>query len=244
MEKKEKLKKLRGWFPQEPKLAGKATATTEAPVKKENKAQLQKASPYWSAAFFVFWGALNLLSGKGLTLALAIFSLYIGIGIIVTIFLKNRWQVARRVTVGVLLIAFGIWAGVFIDFPLTLLSPLSGTGVAIVPILAAVAVLFAFTSIMIADVRKGDGKYSLKRMLQPYVVVVAIVLLTYVVIVSDLQFVYAIPIAIIVSGVLLLAGLNRFAVVETTLAILLFSIIVLGSAFAGVYTVNLIALAH
>jgi hypothetical protein len=77
-----------------------------------------------------------------------------------------------------------------------------------------------------------------KKRLLPYGIAVALLFLTYIAIVSGIQFAYAIPLTFIVSGILVLKGLRRFTVTIPALAVLLISMLFFGVAVAGMYTVT------
>ena len=81
-------------------------------------------------------------------------------------------------------------------------------------------------------------KYLSKRYLLPYGVVGIFAFLTYIAIISGIQIEYAVPATFIIAGFLLLKGLRRFAVTIPTLIVLLLSMLILGAAVAGMYTVT------
>jgi hypothetical protein len=79
------------------------------------------------------------------------------------------------------------------------------------------------------------------RRILPYGATAATIFLTYIAYNSGIQFAYAIPITFIVSGILVIKGLKRFAVTLPAFTVLLVSMLLLGTAFAGITTVNYIA---
>jgi hypothetical protein len=80
-----------------------------------------------------------------------------------------------------------------------------------------------------------------KRCLLPYGAVAVFIFLAYMAVISSIQFAYAIPITFIISGILVLKGLRRFAITIPALAVCLISMLLLGSAVAGVYTVTYVS---
>jgi hypothetical protein len=76
------------------------------------------------------------------------------------------------------------------------------------------------------------------RRLLPYGVAAGIFYLGTIVSTSGVQFSYALPIAFIVSGIIVIGGLYRFAVTPVAFVVLLVSMLFFGTAFAGLTTVT------
>ncbi len=97
-----------------------------------------------------------------------------------------------------------------------------------------------FALIGVALSREGVSfrQFLSKRYLLPYGVAATFIFLSYLVIISGLELDYAIPATFIVMGILVLAGLRRFAVNATTLSVLLICILIFGNALSGIYTVT------
>ena len=79
-------------------------------------------------------------------------------------------------------------------------------------------------------------KLTNKRLLQ-YAIAAILILSTFLVWSASIQFVFAIPITFLVSGILVLKGLKRLAITLPVFAVLLISLLLLGTAFAGPSTV-------
>ena len=113
---------------------------------------------------------------------------------------------------------FGFWIGVV------------GIVLAIVFIVTRI---LATRKIPLAFVAKNLNK----RHLLPYGAAAILFFSTYLVLNAGIQFAFAIPITLIGSGILVLKGLKRFAVTLPAFTVLLISMLLLGTAFAGVTTV-------
>ena len=153
------------------------------------------------------------------------------------------------VLVGFLLIILGVLGFVFNDLALATVQNIA----LFVPLVSFVGYLFAFWIVVGAVVivvilvrshviSKAFVQRNLtKRRLLPYGVSAIIIFSAYLASNSDVQFAYAIPITFLVSGIMVVKGLKRFAVTLPAFAVLLVSILVLGCSVAGVYAVTYIS---
>jgi hypothetical protein len=121
--------------------------------------------------------------------------------------------------------------------PLLLIGYFFGFWIGVVGIV--LVIIFVVTRILVA--RKIDkasvAKKLNKRRLLPYGAAAILIFSTYLVSYTGIQFAFVIPITFIFSGILVLKGLKRFAVTLPAFAVLLISVLLLGTAFAGVNTV-------
>jgi hypothetical protein len=220
----------------------------------------QKASPkskkvnkdriIYAIIFAILYGLLALLNFSARQYSIA--TVYIGtaITLVLIVYFLNRYnvQIRPRIGIGILLIALGTifffivdTADFFFGFAGMFTAGISETS-AIVAILVALflcsaAVLVALT---MEISRQGMKLRQLltKRILLPYAVAAMIILSAYIVVITGLQFDFAIPVTFIVMGILVLAGLRRFAVTTTTTIVLLSCILILGVLASGTFTVT------
>ncbi len=231
--------RIRGWLPKEPVLPRKQN---QIPQNNENVKQPRyKSSRFLRGIifgiFFTLMGLLYLFL-KRYEFASLLFASAI-IAIIISYF---DWSIRPRIATGVLLIGLGVTVFFYNDLAALLFGSLSVfawllihlTSILWFPTLLATA--FVAYAIWI---RRSLLRNSLsKKRLLPYGIAVALLFLTYIAIVSGIQFAYAIPLTFIVSGILVLKGLRRFTVTIPALAVLLISMLFFGVAVAGMYTVT------
>lgn len=248
MKLKERLEsRIRGWLPKEPALPRKYASGSpdeqkpKQPNKQSRSLRLIRLS---LGLFFVLIGIGNFVA-KQYELA----SLWFAGAIGVTIIAYFGWSVKPRTALGALLIALG--GAMFFYNDLAVIAFSSATVftwllIDIASVLAFWVVIGLVTGVAYAvwAFRKRSvflrNSLSKKRLL-PYGVAALFIFLTYIAVVSGIQFAYAIPITFIISGALMLKWLRRFAVTIPALAVLLISMLVFGSAVAGKYTVTYVS---
>jgi len=240
-------KRIRGWLPKEPALQRKYASNSPSeqkpkqPNKQSRSLRLLRLS---LGLFFVLIGIVNFVA-KQYELA----SLWFAGAIAVIIIAYFGWSVRPRTAVGALLITLG--GAMFFYNDLAVIAFSSATVftlllIDIANVLAfwiVIGLLIGIAYAVWAFRKRSDflrNNLSKKRLL-PYGVAALFVFLTYIAIVSGIQFAYAIPVTFIISGALMLKGLRRFAVTIPALAVLLISVLVFGSAVAGTYTVTYVS---
>ena len=144
-------------------------------------------------------------------------------------------------TVGFLLILLGIFGFIFNDFAfatvqnIAILLPVAGfIGYFFFFWIGVGAIIVAVIFVANHTLTGARLKRNLtKRRLLPYGVAAILFAVAYLYSNSTMQFGYAIPIAFVVSGVLAIWGLKKFAVTLPAFAVLLISMLVLGCVMAG-----------
>ena len=157
------------------------------------------------------------------------------------------WTVRPRTALGVFLIGSGVAVFFYYDFAVFLFGSLPvfawmfiySTSILWFPALLVTA--FVAYAIWIRRNQIRIRNSLTERHLLPYGVSVAFIVLAYIAVVSGIQFAYAIPLTFIASGILVLKGLRRFTVTIPALAVLLISMLLFGSAVAGMYTVTYVS---
>jgi hypothetical protein len=236
--------RIRGWLPKEPALPRKYTSNSPDDQKPKQPSKSSRVIRISLGLIFALLGFLYLFTRR-----YELASLYFAgaIGIIIIAYLG--WTVRPRTALGVLLIGLG--AAVFFYNDIAMM--LFGFPAILAPFLFSIGTLFTFwivialvvgVAVLVRANRKNGTvanflKRNLsKRLLLPYGVTAIFIFLTYIAVISGIQFAYAIPITFIISGVLVLKGLRRFAVTIPALAVLLISMLVFSSAAAGTYTIT------
>jgi hypothetical protein len=238
--------RIRGWLPKEPALP-RNTASNSPDAqrsKPSSKPSSQRAIRISLGLVLALLGILYLLTRQyGLA------GLYFASAIGVVIAAYFGWTVRARTAVGVLLIGFGVAGFFYYDTAIMLF----GFVAILAPFLLSIGKLFAFwiliglaigVAFLVRANRKNGAvvkflRSNLSRQrLLPYGIATTLIFLTYLAVVSGVEFAYAIPMAFIISGVLVLKGLRRFAVTIPALAVLLISMLVFGAAVAGTYAVT------
>jgi hypothetical protein len=233
---------IRGWLPKEPALPRKQSQIPQ------NNEKVKKPK-YKSSIFryriifcllFTLRGLMYLFSNR-----YDFASLWFAGAIGIAIFAYFGWTVRLRKTVGVFLIGSGVAVFFYYDFAVSLFGSLPVFASLLIYI---VSILWFPTLFVIAFVayaiwiRRSVLRINLtKRHLLPYGASAAFIFLTYIAIVSGIQFAFAIPLTFIASGILVLKGLRRFTVTIPALAVLLISMSLFGSAVAGMYTVTYVS---
>jgi hypothetical protein len=164
-------------------------------------------------------------------------------GAIVAIILSYfKWNVRPRTALGGFLIGLGVAFFFYYDFAVFLFGSLS--------VFAWMFIYFGsilwFPALLVTGfvayavwIRRSQIRNGLtERRLLPYGSSAALIFLTYIAVVSGIQFAYAIPLTFIISGILVLKGLRRFTVTIPALAVLLISMLFFGAAVAGMYSLN------
>ena len=235
---------VRGWLPKEPTLPRKYAPNSsddQKPKQPSKPSNFLRGIRIGLGLIFVLSGILNLFTRR-YELASLHFAGAIGI-IIIAYF---GWSVRPRTGLGVLLIVFGVaiffyndLATVFFGFP-AILAPFLLSIVTLFTFWIVIALVIGIAYAVWAFRKRGNflRNSPSERRLLPYGVAAFFIFLTYVAVISGIQFAYAIPITFIISGVLVLNGLRRFAITIPALAVLLISMLVFGSAVAGTYTVT------
>jgi len=143
--------------------------------------------------------------------------------------------------VGFLLILFGILGFVFNGAAVAILQDL----LILAPVAALIGYFFGFwigvvgvvvIVVLIANHTINGAllkRNFTRRRLLPYGVAAILLFSAYLASGLGVQFTYAIPIALVASGVLVFKGLKRFTVTLPAFAVVLVSMLVLGSVFAG-----------
>jgi len=148
--------------------------------------------------------------------------------------------------VGFMLILIGAVGFVFVGSALAALQSIA----LFAPLVFTLGSLFAFwivvgaiVLVVVLVVNRTLSKdffrknFTIRRII-PYFVAAVLLFLSYLVSESGVQFEYAIPIAFVVGGVLVIKGLKRFAVTLPAFAALLISILALGCVTAGPTTLT------
>ena len=242
--KKSLEKRIRGWLPKEPALPRKYTSNSpddQKPKQPNKQSRFVRLMRLSLGLFFVLIGIVNLFA-KQYELA----SLWFAGAIAAIIIAYFGWSVRPRTALGALLIALGGAMFFYNDLAVIAFS----SAIVFTWLLIDIASVLAFWIVIglvigiayaVWAFRKRSDflrKSLSKRRLLPYGVSALFIFLTYIAVVSGIQFAYAIPIAFIISGALVLKGLRRFAVTIPALIVLLISMLVFSSAVAGTYTVT------
>ncbi|MCW4000194.1 MAG: hypothetical protein NWE93_08135 [Candidatus Bathyarchaeota archaeon] len=129
--------------------------------------------------------------------------------------------------------------------------PLLGTSVGVATFVGVVAVILIIFTVTTWKLQKEkliwtvpDNFPTKRQLLAPLAAIAILPAITYLVITSGLQYEYAIPIALITIGFLVLRGLDRFAKTLPAILALLFCIMFLGTAVAGAFTVTYVPENH
>ena len=236
--------RIRGWLPKEPALPRKYASGSpdeQKPKQPNRQSHYLRLMRLILGVFFVLIGIVHLFARQ-----YELASLWFAGAIGVTIIAYFGWSVRPRTALGALLIALG-GAMVFYNelavIAFSSVTVFTWLLIDIVNVLAFWIVIGLLIGIGYAvwAFRKRGGflRNSLsERRLLPYGVAALFIFLTYIAVVSGIQFAYAIPITFIISGALVLKGLRRFTVTIPALAVLLISMLVFGSAVAGTYAVT------
>ena len=131
-------------------------------------------------------------------------------------FIFNDWALGAVQSVAILLPAAGL-VGYFFGFWL---------GIAAIILLVVLAANHTITG---ARLKRNFTK----RRLLPYGVTAILFAVAYLYSGTALQFSYAIPVAFVVSGILVIKGLKKFAITLPAFGVLLISMLVLGCVMAG-----------
>ncbi|MGD0405635.1 MAG: hypothetical protein ABSB10_03170 [Candidatus Bathyarchaeia archaeon] len=242
----------RGWFPKEPTPLRKYTPNPPEDQKpKQPSQQSRSLRGIVFGLLFALIGIMNLFTRQ-----YVIASLYLGLGITSAVlgYVAQRWQIRIRPRIGlaVFLIGLGVITFFYSDIATLIFESVAmiaslisfGLGPAF-GLWILVALLVGLTYIYLAitkqDAHINTKKNLSKRYLSPYGAAAIFLFLTDIAVISSVEFDYAIPIAFIIAGILVLMGLGRFAVTKPALIVLLISILLLGSAVAGMYTVTYIS---
>lgn len=237
--------RIRGWLPKEPMPSGKHASNSSYP---DEEKQAKNNRPFlWRRFILIFlfaiaFGVLWLIQGE-YVYAASFFVLAIVLTATIYLLTKYQIQIRTRTALGVPLIGLGIVTLFYSELATMFFSlaiVLFWLAISIARILAfwiIIGVLVGLVVLARSNVGKSLRRNLNRRLLLPYGVAALFVLLSVLAVLSGVQFAYAIPIAIIVSGVLVLKGLRRFTVTIPALVVLLISIIIFSSAVAGTYTV-------
>jgi hypothetical protein len=245
--KKSLERRIRGWLPKEPALPRKYASGSpddQKPKQPSKQSRFVRLIRLSLGLLFVLMGIAHLLA-KQYELA----SLWFAGAIGATIIAYFGWSVRPRTALGGLLLALG--GAMFFYNDLAVIAFSSATVFTWLLIdMARIVVFWIVIGLVIglayavwAFRKRSDFlRNSLsERRLLPYGVAALFIFLTYIAVVSGIQFAYAIPITFIITGALVLKGLRRFAVTIPALIVLLISMLVFGSAVAGTYTVTYVS---
>jgi hypothetical protein len=238
--------RIRGWLPKEPSLPRNKVSNSPDAQRSQSSSK-----PSYLRPIRISLGLLLALIGilylftKQYELAGLYFACAVGI-VIVAYF---GWIVRARTAVGVLLVGFGVAGFFYNDMAIMLF----GFAAIFAPFFLTIVKLFAFWiliglaigAVFLVRANRKNGavakflrKNLSRRRLLPYGIAAIFIFLTYLAAVSGVELAYAIPIAFIISGVLVLKGLRRFAVTIPAVTVLLISMLVFGAAAAGTYAVT------
>jgi hypothetical protein len=195
--------RIKGWFPQSPNLPENFTSPPEHSNENQNKPPMATQPDDSLWSIFRIIIGALLLSFGGLALVYNEFSL--------------EWLKSIYVSV----YEFGSLAGLFLEF--------FGIGIVILLLITLTRVIPKFR-------RKSAGllkkNLSIRRVV-PYVIAVLLIYLAFVVSNSGVQFGYALPIAFIITGVLAIKGLKRFAITIPAYTVLIIGMLLLGCMASG-----------
>ena len=232
---------IRGWLPKEPTLPRKQSQIPQN-NEKEKKPKYKSSIFRYRIIFcllFTLRGLMYLFSNR-----YDFASLWFAGAIGIAIFAYFGWTVRPRTVLGVFLIGFGVAVFVYYDLAVVVFGAL--------PVFASMSIFLASVLWFPALLVTGFVAYAIwirrnqirirnslnERHLLPYGASATFVFLAYIAIVSGIQFAFAIPLTFIASGILVMKGLRRFTVTIPALVVLLISMILFGSAVAGMYTVT------
>jgi hypothetical protein len=215
--------RVRGWFPKEPTLPGKYTSNSPDDQKPK---QPSKPSRFRCGIIFgllfALLGIIYLFS-RQYVLASAYFAGAIAIIVIAYLGKKFQIQIRPRIALGVLLIGMGVAILFYNDIAVVLF----GSTAIFAPLFLSIGTLFTFwiviglvvgAIVLVWSNRKNGAAVNFlkrnlsKRRLLPYGAVAICIFLTYLAVISGIEFDYAIPMAFAISGFLVLKGLRRFAI--------------------------------
>ena len=231
--------RIRGWLPKEPALPRKYASGSpdEKKPKQPSEPSRYRALRIGLGLILALFGVLNLFKSQ-YELASLYFAGAIGV-IIVAYFGRS---IRPRTALGVLLIAYGGAVLFYNDLaavPFAFSAVFAWLLISITNILwFPVLLVTGFVAYIIWIRRSQIGNGLSERRLLPYGVAALFILLTYIAVVSGIQFAYAIPLTFIISGLLVLKGLRRFTVTIPALAVLLITMLFFSAAVAGMYTVT------
>jgi hypothetical protein len=204
--KKNLLNRIQGWFPQAPALPENFTSSPEH--SNENRINPPIATKSDDSLWLIFRVVIGalLLSFGGLA------------------FVCNEFAVEELKSLYISFYGVGSIAGFLADaFWLWLV------------ILLIIAVAVAGPSIRKKHAGLFKRNLTIKRII-PYITAAALFYLSYAASNSGAQFGYALPIAFIITGILAIKGLKRFAITIPAYTILIISMLLLGGMVAGMST--------
>jgi hypothetical protein len=204
---------IRGWLPKEPALPRKQKQISQnnENVKKPKYKSHSFQRGIIFCIFYILTGLMHLFS-KRYDFAILGFACAI-IAIPVAYF---GWTVRPRTALGVFLIGLGFAVFFYYDFAVFLFGSLpvfASLLIYLVSILWFPALLVTTFVAYAIWIRRSQIRNNLnERHLLPYGASAAFIFLTYIAIISGIEFAYAIPLTFIISGILVLKGLRRFTV--------------------------------
>jgi len=170
-------------------------------------------------------------------------------GSLAYVFYRTEFVLRARIGYGLALIAIGVLFFVFAEASDFVFSSIAlftvpyVNGTASAAALIVVASIVAFVLVVLALQMEGEFKREriTRKRLMPFIASAILLFLTGVAIISAIQFEYAVPITLVLMGVLVLSGLRRFAVTTTALGFLLICMLIFGSAAGGYYAVTYVS---
>ena len=245
-------KHIRGWFPQEPTLQAKSVSSVQDKMtpQQQTHRHLRVVFGVVTGLMIIFLGIIHLLTrqyfpgvvncvGGALLLVLAYGIQKYNLNV------RPRFVVATSfIILGAFFFFFNeIIIGLF-AFPALFAVSLLGTSGGVAIFMGLVTALLTILTIVAWLLQKErlivsvpDNPATKRQLLKPLAAAAILLFSTYLVIISGLEYEYAIPLTFLIIGFLILRGLGRFAKITPTFLALLACMVLLGTAASGVYTV-------
>ena len=247
---------LRGWFPQEPALRVKSKASVQEkmPQQQQNNRLLRVVFAVITGLIYLFTATISLVAAN-YVLALINFAgsallLTLAYGIYkYNLSVRARFAVASAfMLMGAISIFFNdAFLGIF-AFPGLFATSLLGSSWGVAIFLGIVTVILVCLTIIAWLLQKErlllsvpDNPATKRQLLKPFTAAAIMIFSTYLVIISGLEYEYAIPLTFIIIGVLVLRGLGRFAITTPAFLALVACMLLLGATAAGAFTVTYVS---
>ena len=242
--------RIRGWLPREPTLprrtAGNSSEKQKGQPLKNKGLRLAGAI---AVALLTILTGLNYLATRQYTFATVLFAG--ATALIVFAYFANKYNFVLRplrprigygilfVVIGILFLVFSDVAAFFFGFIAIFTVPFATD----MPVVLALSIGLLIALVFVVLVLRHEKELNLreqltKRRLLPYGVAALLIFLTYIEIISAVDFEYAVAVTFVAMGVLVLMGLRRFTVTTTASVVLLVCMLIFGSAAGGYYTVT------